>query len=374
MSHVRRRPTRSALLFMGDDAQLITRHWGQLCPDLERSYYGHPAIRRHVYRSLTGSEPPDELGRGWFEEWAVETFLGDRAPVADCLSLCCGFGEVERVLYRAGAFSHCVAIDIAPDAIAQARQAAAGEGLESVIDYRVGDLDTDELAPESADLVWSNGALHHLSNLEHVLEQVYRALRPGGMLIANEYVGAPHQQLSHRHRELVNAAIHILPPRLRSHRESTFVPSSLQGPRLRTRLFQAAFARLDEERLSGPARRVYAPYWRAAERLRRRRFRFGKVWDVNPWYYSHVDPSEGVRANEIGSLVHRVFPKIAVRPYYGSLLHYALDDRFFDRFDDTSERDRRVLDTLAELERGLVEAGELASDHAVIVARKGGSP
>ena len=190
------------------------------------------------------------------------------------------------------------------------------------------------------------------------------------MLIANEYVGAPHQQLSHRHRELVNAAAHILPPRLRSRRESTFVPTRLQGPRLRTRLYQAAFARLDEERLGGRARQLYAPYWRLAERFRRRRFRFGKVWDVNPWYFQHVDPSEGVRADEIIPLVRRYFPDVEVRHYHGSLLHYALDDRFFERYDDTSEQDRLVLDALADLERSLIEAGELESDHAVIVARK----
>jgi len=355
---------------MSAETQLVTRHWGQLLPDLERSYYGHPAVRRHIYRALTGTDAPPGRERDWFERWAVETFLADRAPVEKCLSLCCGFGEVERLLYRSGAFAHCVAIDIAPDAIAKARDAAAAEGLEDVIDYRVGDLNADVLAPESADLVWSNGALHHLSNLEHVLEQAQRALRENGVLIANEYVGAPHQQLSHRHRELVNAAAHIGPPRLRSRRGSTFVPTRLQGPRLRTRLYQAAFARLDEERLAGRARRLYAPYWRLAERIRRRRFRFGKVWDVNPWYFQHVDPSEGVRADEIIPLVRRYFPDVEVRHYHGSLLHYALDDRFFERYDDTSEQDRLLLDALADLERSLIAAGELESDHAVIVARK----
>jgi len=355
---------------MSTETQLVTRHWGQLLPDLERSFYGHPAVRRHVYRALTGAHAPVDLGRDWFERWAVETILGDRAPVDECLSLCCGFGEVERLLYRRGAFSHCVAIDIAPEAIAKAQQAATVEGLESVIEFRVGDLDAEELEPESVDLVWSNGALHHLSKLEHVLQQAHRALRPGGMLIANEYVGAPHQQLSHRHRELVNAAVHILPTRLRSRRESTFVPTSLQGPRLRTRLFQAAFARLDEERLHGRARRLYGPYWRAAERLRRRRFRFGKVWDVNPWYYRRVDPSEGVRADEIVPLTRRFFREVDIRHYHGSLLHYALDDRFFERYDDTSEQDRLVLEALVDLEQRLIDAGELESDHAVIVARK----
>ncbi len=355
---------------MSTETELVTRHWGQLLPDLERSFYGHPAVRRHVYRALTGTEAPAGLGREWFEQWAVETFLGDRAPVDECLSLCCGFGEVERLLYRSGAFSHCVAIDIAPDAIDEAKRVAAAEGIESAIDFRVGDLDVDEFEPESVDLVWSNGALHHLSSLEHVLQQAYRSLRPGGLLIANEYVGAPHQQLTYRHRELVNAAVHILPPRLRSQRESTFVPTPLQGPRLRTRLFQASFARLDEERLEGRARRLYGPYWRAVERLRRRRFRFGKVWDVNPWYFRSVDPSEGVRADEIVPLMRRTFPEVEVRHYHGSLLHYALDDRFFERYDDTSEQDRLVLDALVDLERRLIDAGELASDHAVIVARK----
>ena len=41
-----------------------------------------------------------------------------------------------------------------------------------------------ELPPESCDVVWANGALHHIENLEFAVEQIFRALRPGGRFVA----------------------------------------------------------------------------------------------------------------------------------------------------------------------------------------------
>jgi hypothetical protein len=91
---------------------------------------------------------------------------------------------------------------------------------------------------------------------------------------------------------------------------------------------------------------------------------------VNPWYYRHVDPSEGVRADEIIPVMRRFFSDLEIHDYHGSLLHHVLDDRFFAQYDDSSTRDRALLAALVDFERGLIEAGEIGSDHAVLVARK----
>lgn len=40
--------------------------------------------------------------------------LGWVAPVERYLNLCCGFGEIERILDRLDAFKECVGVDVAP--------------------------------------------------------------------------------------------------------------------------------------------------------------------------------------------------------------------------------------------------------------------
>jgi SAM-dependent methyltransferase len=312
------------------------------------------------------------LGRDWFERWAVQHVLGDRAPVKSCLSLCCGFGEIERILARLGAFEHCRAVDLAGPAIDAAREAAMTEGLTQ-IDYEVTDVEAIELEPNSVDLVWANGALHHLARLDHVVGEVHRALRPGGLLVANEYIGPDHQQLGPRESELVNATIHLIPLELRGQSEATLVPAAFKGPRWLELAYRGVTGRLPDKADAPPWQRRAVALRHAVSPSRllgQRPRRFGRVWDNNPWYYRHVDPSEGVRASEIVGALRRVFGEIEVRPYNGSLLAYALDRRFYESFDAADESHQLLLDTLTSLEQGLIASGELPPHHAALVAYK----
>jgi SAM-dependent methyltransferase len=349
------------------DAGKVSAHWGSTLHDVELTFYGFPPLRPYFYRSISGQEPDGPLGRDWFERWAVRHVLGDRAPVGRCLSLCCGFGEIERILARLGVFEHCRGVDLAGPAIDAAREAAAAEGLTQ-IDYEVADVEALELEPNSVDLVWANGALHHLARLDHVVGQIHQALRPGGLFVANEYIGPNHAQLGPRESELVNAVIHLIPPELREQSEETYVPARFKGPRWLELAYRGATGRLPN-RPSLPRWQRTLAAARRKIRLPRRR-RFGPVWDNNPWYYRHVDPSEGVCASEIVSALQRVFGEIEARPYNGSLLAHALDRRFYESFDANDESHRLLLETLTSLEQGLIASGELASHHAALVARK----
>jgi SAM-dependent methyltransferase len=353
-------------------ADKVSAHWGATLPEVELTFYGFPPLRPYLYRSVAGAEPEGPLGRDWFERWAVEHVLGDRAPVGDCLSLCCGFGEIERILARLGAFESCRAVDFAEPAIKAAREAAATEGLTQ-ISYEVVDVESISLKPESVDLVWANGALHHLERLDHVVGEAHRALRPGGLFVANEYIGPNHQQLGPRESELVNATIHLIPPELRGQSEATFVPAAFKGPRWLELAYRGVTGRLPDkpdaplwQQRAVTLRRAVSP----SRLLRRHRQRFGRVWDNNPWYFRNVDPSEGVRASEIVGALRRVFDEVEVRPYNGSLLAYALDRRFYESFDPADEGHRALLDTLTDLEQRLIASGELAPHHAALVARK----
>jgi hypothetical protein len=45
------------------------------------------------------------------------------------------------------------------------------------------------LAVDSNDLASTNGALHHLQALKPALAAIYRSLKPGSYLLANECIG-----------------------------------------------------------------------------------------------------------------------------------------------------------------------------------------
>jgi SAM-dependent methyltransferase len=344
----------------------VQAHWNETLPELDLTFYGFPPLRPYLYRCITGHDPVEPLGRDWFERWAVDEIVASRAPVGDCLSLCCGFGEIERILARLGAFERCVAVDIAPAAIAAAQSQAAVEGLDGLT-YRVLDAETATFEPASVDLVWANGALHHLGRLEHVVAECYRALKPGGLLVANEYVGPDHHQLDRRARELVNAISHLIPEELRDRSEAGYLPERIRGPRWRELGYRLLTGRISDGSLPGGWMGHIA---QARLRLPRRRPEFGPVFSNNPWYYSHVDPSEGVRASAIVDTLRMHFADVDVRPYNGTLLPHVLGRRFYEAYDPANASHVELISMLTDLEVSLIAASEVSPHHAVIVCRK----
>jgi SAM-dependent methyltransferase len=81
------------------------------------------------------------------------------------------------------------AVDFSPEAITEARRGAEEEGLARRIRYRVEDIHAMRLPREAYDIVFFHGSLHHIRNVEGALEQVRDALRPGGLLYVDEYMG-----------------------------------------------------------------------------------------------------------------------------------------------------------------------------------------
>lgn len=97
------------------------------------------------------------------------------APRADerILDLGCGDGLLTETLVATGA--QVVAVDAAPDLIAAARR----RGLDARL------MDGEALAFDQAfDAVFSNAALHWMTQADAVIAGVRRALRPGGRFVA----------------------------------------------------------------------------------------------------------------------------------------------------------------------------------------------
>jgi SAM-dependent methyltransferase len=312
---------------MDTDRLIVERHWSKTdSGSSEKNFYLFPPLRARACWQVFGR--PDLGRRDWCEYWTVEQFLKDRIPVGRCLSICCGFGEIERILFRLNVARSYLGIDVAPGAIVEAQARALQAGCQG-IDYRIADLNEIELPAESFELIWANGALHHLSNLESVVDRLYKALAPGGMLVSNEYIGPDYQQLSLHHQELISALRHFLPDELRFRSEKQIDGLSVEN------------------------------------------IRFGRTWKMElKEDCLKTDPSECVRSSDILNVLNGQFDNVDTRFFHGSLLKYALGAVFFENFDPENEQHARLLEMMFRIEDDLIAAGVIPQVHAHIICRK----
>lgn len=247
----------------------------------------------------------------------VRTRLAGRLPVSRALTIGCGTGELERGLSPLGFATAHEGIDVAPGAVAKAAAAAREAGL-SHLRYRVADANALRLEPESLDVVFGVHSIHHVAELEHVFGEVARALKPGGLLFLNEFVGPSRFQWTDRQLEVVNGLLRVLPEQLRV--------SLVDG---------------------GVKRKARRP---------------------TPAEVIATDPSEAVRSGEILAVAASFFEVLDVRPYGGTVLQVLLDD-IAGNFSRPDSGNRALLGAICDLEWSLIESGDLVSDFAVVVAQ-----
>ena len=97
----------------------------------------------------------------------------------DVLDLGCGGGFMAEPLARRGAA--VIGVDPCPQAVAAAARHARGTGL--AIDYRVGAGERLPLSARTVDVVVCVDVLEHVDDLDAVLAEIARVLRPGGLLL-----------------------------------------------------------------------------------------------------------------------------------------------------------------------------------------------
>ena len=102
-------------------------------------------------------------------------------PGALCISLGSGPGGVELAIARETPGAAFLCLDLNPEVLALGRQQASREHLD--LTFRQADLNAVELPEAEFDVALCYASLHHLIELEHVLGQIRRCLRPGGELV-----------------------------------------------------------------------------------------------------------------------------------------------------------------------------------------------
>ena len=273
-----------------------------------------PEVWRRFQQRATQGKAPD-----WIS-YCVQHFLGEQTPVERICSLGCGAGELERHLAQLNAFQRCDAFDLAPGALEIARREADNASLQG-IHYEVADLNALNLPESTYDAIWFNSSLHHVRELEATCDTVAAALKPGGFLFVNEYVGANRFDFSARQLEAIGAAFALLPERYRT------------------------------SYLGGTAPVLTRPLI------------------PNPRDVEATDPSESVRSSEIPRVIAERFNVLVHNKAGGTLLQYLLHG-IAGNFRSDDPDSLIVLDMLFRIEDALIDTGDLPSDFDLIVARR----
>jgi 2-polyprenyl-3-methyl-5-hydroxy-6-metoxy-1,4-benzoquinol methylase len=168
----------------------------------------HPLVQERINLKVARDAHIDRF------QYFLNAYLKDRLPVECALTLGCGAGDLERGLSQYNFAKLHDAIDVSETAIHQAKQQAEAAGLPQ-IRYRLADLNSLELDPDRYDVIFGVSSVHHVAGLEHLYEQVQRALRPGGYFFLDEYIGPTQFQWTDEQLEAINAELRSLPGTLR---------------------------------------------------------------------------------------------------------------------------------------------------------------
>ena len=134
-------------------------------------------------------------------------------PKVRLLSLGSGPGGVELGFARQEPSSEIVCMDLNPDLLRLGEERAKAENLP--VRFEPADLNAVTLPPDEFDIVFCHASLHHLIELESIIEQIKRTLRPGGELIVIDVIARNGYRMWPETRKVISNLWHTLPQRYR---------------------------------------------------------------------------------------------------------------------------------------------------------------
>jgi ubiquinone/menaquinone biosynthesis C-methylase UbiE len=266
-------------------------------------------VATHLYRLISGGS-----SKHWLV-WLLEDYFCNLSLFKRSLSICCGDGSHELVLHNSKRVGFVRGFDISEGAIHQANERfkAANAPREAYL-FEVRDANNLDI-DDNYDLVLSSGALHHVSNLEGLLDKVQTVLHPDGYFVLVEFVGPNRFQWTPQQCDLINGAL----------------------------------AQLDSHYLKDDTRPTLGPP--AVEEMIR------------------IDPSEAVRSEDILPLVRQRFDVEYESNFNGTIMHMMyplLNPELTNRGDRDFES---VVRLLLYFEDVLIKSQLLPSDFVFMICR-----
>lgn len=267
--------------------------------------------QRAIARPQTGSLDGYNLDR------VGRTFL--TPPPQRMLALGSGMAFVEEHLLRQNFAQHIVAYEMSATAVERARVRLREAGLSDRIELRAADVLADDLPSSAFDVVFVQAAIHHFDRIEAMFELMHRVLRPGGLLVYDEYVGPD---------------LHVWAPEV--------------------------VAIMDE------INACLAPGYRWDHLAKAHRHEGPQP--SREWMLQH-DPSEGVHASRILPLTYQYFDVLDRADYGGTILRPFFSG-ILPNFDWTDPKDQTVAQLVILLEQLLTRYSILPHYQTSVVARR----
>jgi len=120
----------------------------------------------------------------------IQTLTAEVAP-RRLLDLGSGTGTGAFALLERFERADVIAVDRSADLLRWLSGKAGVLGVADRVRTVHADLDREWPAVDAIDLVWASSSLHHLADPDHVLTEVFSALRPGGFLVVVELDSFP---------------------------------------------------------------------------------------------------------------------------------------------------------------------------------------
>ncbi|MEW6416502.1 MAG: glycosyltransferase [Nitrospirota bacterium] len=274
-------------------------------------WWDSSVIMEHCQKLVTG-DPEMNIYQFLKKEFVMK-------PLEKGLSICSGSGEFERGVLDNNICSSIDAYEIAEERVKEGIRVAQEKNY--AINFYIEDVNRAIFKNNYYDIFFSWAALHHIENLEGVCENVRNALKDGGLVVVQEFVGPNQFQWTDKQIEIANQVLHILPERLRINPKTGEVITHVERPTIE--------------------------------------------------YMNSTDPSEAIRARDIIPILNKFFVIKTIR-YFGGSFYNILFNGIIGNFSHDDEKDVALIKMILLMEEILTKENILDNDYVVIIAEKRG--
>lgn len=273
------------------------KHWAasyQSDEAARREWIGHPLAQDRAQRLMKGH--PTRA------QWFINEVLPAK-PVKRGLGIGVGTAFQENQMVEFGGVERYDYYELSQEGLNLARTAAEGLGIADRITFNCADINSVDLPEATYDVITFMASLHHVHELEKTLVACKRALAPGGIIWASEYIGPDRFAYPDQDADIARRIFRMLDPSLR-----------LNG----------------QPELHFPS----------------------------PEDIIAVDPTEAVHSSDILRTMKSLWPNLKVEGLYGSLLFMIMWGMDYNAIYDTPAG-FEAYGTLVDLETALVDSGAL---------------
>lgn len=222
----------TAKVFNPEAQKQIGAYWSQraLQPQRTWNWWTCKPVIQHLNRLVCGQELPG-VSQGLCQKAKQQV----NHTLKLGISVGCGIGVKEMHLIQWGLVDRMICFELSAERIAQANAEAKRRSLSDRIEFHQTDVFCRTDLNDRFDLVHWNNSLHHMPDTFAALRWSRSVLKPGGLLMMDDYVGPNYIQFSDQCLQFANQIRAKIPRKYFIHPASSpetprFIGSECQRP------------------------------------------------------------------------------------------------------------------------------------------------